>query len=63
MAPLYLRAISAHGLGSLRRLGFIGDEFQTARKFLLENLTGDGSWRNPRAPGAPEEPQSTPDET
>ena len=27
------------------RLGFIGEEFKTARKVLLENMSGDGAWR------------------
>lgn len=30
----------------LLRLGLIGDEFKTARKFLLENLEGDIAWRH-----------------
>ena len=30
----------------LIRLGFIGDEYKTARKILLRNLTGDSSWRH-----------------
>jgi hypothetical protein len=29
----------------LLRLGFIGDEYKTARKILLRNLTGDGAFR------------------
>lgn len=29
----------------LIRLGFIGDEYKTARKILLRNLTGNSSWR------------------
>lgn len=41
----------------LLRLGFIGNEYKTSRKFLLRNLTGNSSWRN----GAPEKRQS--DET
>ena len=32
----------------LLRLGMIGDEFETARKFLLENLSGDIAFRNGR---------------
>ncbi|MBQ7154918.1 MAG: amidoligase family protein [Synergistaceae bacterium] len=28
------------------RLGFIGDEFKTARKVLLQNVSGDGAWRH-----------------
>lgn len=27
------------------RLGFIGDEFKTAREVLLQNMTGNGAWR------------------
>lgn len=30
----------------LLRMGLIGDEFKTARMFLLENLEGDIAWRN-----------------
>ncbi len=30
----------------LLRLGLIGDEFKTARRFLLENLEGNSAWRN-----------------
>ena len=29
----------------LMRMGFIGDEFATAREVLTENLTGDNSFR------------------
>lgn len=29
----------------LIRLGFIGDEYKTARRILLRNLTGNSSWR------------------
>ena len=28
------------------RLGFIGEEFKTARKVLLQNMSGDGAWRH-----------------
>ncbi len=28
------------------RLGFIGDEFATAREILLRNMEGNASWRN-----------------
>ena len=28
------------------RLGFIGEEFATAREILLRNLEGNASWRN-----------------
>ena len=31
----------------LLRLGMIGDEFATARKFLLENLDGCIAWKDP----------------
>lgn len=31
------------------RLGFIGDEFKTARTILLRNMTGDCAWRNGNA--------------
>lgn len=31
----------------LLRLGMIGDEFKTARKFLLENLDGGIAWKDP----------------
>lgn len=34
----------------LLRLGFIGPEYKTERKILLQNLTGNSSWKN----GAPE---------
>lgn len=33
----------------LLRLGLIGDEFKTCRKFLLENLDGDIAWRYGRS--------------
>ena len=32
----------------LLRMGMIGDEFETARKFLLENLSGDIAFKNGR---------------
>lgn len=32
----------------LLRLGMIGDEFKTARKFLLENLEGGIAWKDPQ---------------
>jgi hypothetical protein len=28
------------------RLGFIGDEFATAREILLRNMEGNAAWRN-----------------
>lgn len=34
----------------LIRLGFIGDEYKTARKTLLRNLTDNGSWKSGHAP-------------
>ncbi len=34
----------------LIRLGFIGDEYKTARKILLRNLTGNGSWKSGHRP-------------
>lgn len=34
----------------LLRLGFIGNEYKAERKILLQNLTGNSSWKN----GAPE---------
>lgn len=34
----------------LIRLGFIGDEYKTARKILLRNLTGNSSWKAGRQP-------------
>ena len=33
----------------LLRLGFIGDEFETAREMLTKNLQGDAAFRNGRA--------------
>ena len=33
----------------LLRLGFIGEEFATARDFLTRNLTGEAAFRNGRA--------------
>lgn len=33
----------------LLRLGFIGDEFKTAREILTKRLSGDGAFRNGRA--------------
>lgn len=37
----------------LIRLGFIGDEYKTARKILLRNLTGNSSWKSGHAPERP----------
>jgi len=30
----------------LVRLGFVGDEYKTARKILLRNLSGNSSWKH-----------------
>ena len=34
----------------LIRLGFIGDEYKTARKILLRNLSGNASWKSGQKP-------------
>lgn len=34
----------------LIRLGFIGDEYKSARKILLSNLAGNGSWKHGTPP-------------
>lgn len=34
----------------LIRLGFIGDEYKTARRILLSNLSGNGSWKSGHPP-------------
>ena len=34
----------------LIRLGFIGNEYKTARRILLKNLTGNSSWRSGHRP-------------
>lgn len=47
-----------HGTGNdkfdmrlfLVRLGFVGDEYKTARKILLRNLAGNSSWKSGHAP-------------
>ena len=50
----------------LIRLGFIGDEYKTARKILLRNLTGNSSWKAGHQPErlaenmANNEPPATP---
>lgn len=46
----------------LIRLGFIGDEYKTARKILLRNLSGNSSWRygKPHEKPATEEASSFP---
>jgi len=41
----------------LIRLGFIGDEFKTTRRILLQNLSGNSAWRN----GAPKKEVETDD--
>lgn len=33
----------------LLRLGFIGDEYKTLRKFLLKNLTGNAAFKHGKA--------------
>lgn len=37
----------------LVRLGFIGEEYKAARKILLQNLTGNSSWKSGHAPERP----------
>ena len=37
----------------LLRLGMIGEEFKTARKFLLETMPGNGAWKRGRPQPAP----------
>ena len=39
----------------LLRLGFIGNEYQSERKILLKNLSGNSSWKN----GAPDKEAAT----
>ena len=39
----------------LLRLGLIGDEFKTARNFLLKNLEGSSAWRDPAQEAAQRE--------
>ena len=34
----------------LIRLGFVGEEYKTARKILLQNLTGNSAWKAGYAP-------------
>ncbi len=48
--PLQAMAVASQPLGLtswcwLLRLGFIGDEFETARTHLLANLPGNAAWR------------------
>lgn len=42
----------------LIRLGFIGDEYKTARKILLRNLTGNSSWKSGHKPEQPMEEET-----
>ena len=44
----------------LIRLGFIGDEYKTARKILLRNLTGNASWKSGHKPERNTEATSPP---
>lgn len=37
----------------LVQLGFIGEEYKTARRILLRNLTGNSSWKSGHAPERP----------
>lgn len=37
----------------LVQLGFVGDEYKTARRILLRNLTGNSSWKSGHAPNRP----------
>ena len=41
----------------LLRLGFIGNQYKTARKVLMGNLEGNAAWANPPAPQAPQAAQ------
>lgn len=45
----------------LIRLGFIGDEYKSARKILLRNLTGNGSWKGGHRPETPKSGKTTPE--
>ena len=47
----------------LLRLGLIGDEFKTARKFLLALMPGDAAFRNGRPPKKTPPPTDTSDPT
>lgn len=44
----------------LIRLGFIGDEYKTARKILLRNLTGNSSWKSGHKPERDTDTVTTP---
>lgn len=43
----------------LVRLGFIGDEYKTARKILLRNLSGNSAWKSGQPPENRAEPAIT----
>lgn len=43
----------------LIRLGFIGDEYKTARKILLRNLNGNSSWKSGHKPERAAKPRDT----
>lgn len=45
----------------LIRLGFIGDEYKSARKILLRNLTGNGSWKGGHRPETLKSVEATPE--
>ncbi len=45
----------------LVRLGFVGDEYKTARKILLRSLTGNSSWKSGHAPNRPAHNNNTED--
>jgi hypothetical protein len=54
----------------LLRLGFIGEEYAESRRILLQNLSGDGSWkseearlRNASAKAGPQEDQAPDDDS
>ncbi len=42
----------------LIRLGFIGDEYKSARKILLRNLSGNSSWKSGKRPEPTVSPES-----
>ena len=42
----------------LLRLGFIGNQYKTARRILMGNLEGNAAWANPPAPQAPQTPEA-----
>lgn len=45
----------------LIRLGFIGEEYKSARKILLRNLTGNGSWKDGHRPETPKSVEAIPE--